>query len=45
MKHNELVALANLTNMCKNLNLDQGDVDKSKFDHGEFSRSNLTEID
>jgi hypothetical protein len=31
MKYNKLMALTNLTNMCKNLNLDQGDVYKSKY--------------
>ena len=36
MKHNKLMALANLTNMCKNLNLDQGDVYKSKYNLADW---------
>ena len=31
MKYNLLMNLAKLTNMCKNLNLDQGDFYKSKY--------------
>ena len=31
VKYNLLMTLAKLTNMCKDLNLDQGDVYKSKY--------------
>ena len=35
VKYNVAMTLAKLTNMCSNLNLDQGGVWKSKFDQAD----------
>ena len=42
MKYNLPMAISNLTNMSNDLNLDQGDIYKSKNNLAiEFSRTNL----
>ena len=45
MKYNLLMTLAKLNNMCKNLNLDQGDVYKSKYNFADLIYSISAKFD